>query len=156
MSRLKENELRTIREAKQYLKEGFSEGTNCPCCGQRVKLYKRGVSSGGAMMLINLYHKKDEWTYAGDVVEGVNSGDFYRLQLWDLVAIKPKDESDNSKAGTAMFKITEQGKLFVENKLTIIKYKHVFNGTVWGESGDQVNIIHALNNKFNYIELMRL
>lgn len=30
----------TLEEAKQFLRENWEEGADCPCCTQKVKLWK--------------------------------------------------------------------------------------------------------------------
>lgn len=45
--------------------------------------------------------------------------------------------------------------MFVENKITVAQGVYVYEGVVKAAGGKQVNIKEALDNKFDYEELMK-
>lgn len=148
----------TLREAKDFLRKNWHKGTNCPCCSQKVKLWKYQIHSTMATVLIELYHMTpneyhhhdDLWRIVKDKFnfQAVHCGDFSKLALWGLIEPMPKDYDSNKKA-TGNWKITEKGKMFVENKIKVSKVLFVFNGKIWGEEGE-VYILDTLRKKFDY------
>ena len=92
------NEIKTLEEAKQYLRDNYEKGTNCLCCGQRVQRYKRKLNSSMARMLIrlNILSRNAEWVHLRDIIKGISDtggGDFSKLSYWGLIQEK-KNEDD--------------------------------------------------------------
>ena len=152
-------------EAKQYLRNNFDKGVNCPCCGKLVKLWKYSIHSTMARVLIELHHasQEDEFQHINDLWRNVqvksgiktdHCGDFSKLALWGLIKPKPKDPDEN-KRSSGYWAITKLGRLFVRNLIVVDQYLFMFDGHKFGEQG-KISIIDALKKKFDYNELMLL
>lgn len=151
----------TIAEGKDFLRDGWEKGVDCPCCKQRVQLYPVALSSGMARSLIALYkldkekpgyyhHSKfDVWRlnlgYAG--------GAFAKVRYWGLAVDQP-NEDDPAKRTSGMWAITDKGRAFVEGNLTVPAKVKLFNKKSYGFDGNHINIREALGTKFDYQELM--
>ena len=154
--------METLKEGKEFLRKNWKDGVECPCCTQYVKLWKYQIHSTMALVLIELYkmkegefhHHDDTWRIAKAKynLKAVHCGDFSKLALWGLIEPMPKDPKVNKKA-TGYWRITEKGKLFVNNRTKVSKVLFVFNGQIWGEEGE-VSIVDSLNKKFDYHELI--
>ena len=149
--------MQTITEAKQYLRENWEKGVDCPCCNQLVKLYQRPITGSMVTWLIELYKlsKGGNGVYFHITKIGTDGeGDFAKLQYWGLIAEQEKDPSDTKKRTSGFWTITEKGKNFVEGKITVPSHIKIFNNKQYGFNGSQVYISDCLGNKFNYRELM--
>lgn len=149
----------TIEEAKQHLRKNWEKGTECPCCGQFVKRYKRKLNSSMAEGLIVMYksHKETsdhEWIHVTSFdLNAFRGGDWAKVRYWDLATEKPH-EGDTSKRTSGWWKLTIKGFLFVEKKLTLPKYILLYNDKFLDFEGKNINIEESLGYKFNYQELM--
>ena len=148
-----------LRVVKKYLKDHFHEGVECPACWQNVKLYPRNITSAMAYGLILLVNSgKTEFFHIEDFLKEQNCsssirGDIAKLRhfgLLERLAVKRKDGS--SRAG--YYKVTDKARQFVLGQVTVAKGVSIFNNTVYGYDKEQINIVDALDNKFNYNELM--
>lgn len=147
--------METIKEAKAFLKANYVKGTSCPCCGQNVKLYKRKLNSGMAFVLIHLY-KNDGWLNVKDYLRQNklrNNHDWTLLKYWRLIEEKPLEEKGKTKS-SGVWRITPEGKQFVENKGVTNKHVLIYNTMFRGFSEEYIGISEALGNDFNYQELM--
>lgn len=150
-----EPEFNTLEEAKEFLRDNWEKGTKCPCCGQRVKLYKRALYGTIAADLIRLYHlDQSEFHHIGAITSQNRSGggDFAKLTYWGFVEEAKK--TDPKKRTSGMWKITERGVYFVENRLIVLSHAQIYDGKLLGLTGSPVNIKDVLGEKFNYEELM--
>jgi hypothetical protein len=159
-------DLVTIKEAKQYLRENYrGEDCFCPCCTQRVKLYRRHVYDAMIVGLIALYKLSkgnQNWVHMPTVIREKKlkntGGDFAKLKFWGLTEEKP-NEKDSRKKQSGYWRITQAGIDFVENRTKIKKYLFVFDDKLYNvprkpEEMVEVDIIQALGEDFNYSELM--
>ena len=145
--------MKTIIQAKTHLRENFEEGSDCPCCGQLVKLYKIKFNSNMAIFLISLvntYLKERKPVHFKDCVFG--SRNYPYIAKWNL-AYTEKSE-DTAKRTSGFWIPTKKGVDFVLNKVKVSEYKNIFNNKVLGSSLNEINIKDALGTKFNYEELM--
>lgn len=146
----------TLEEAKQWLREHFQEGATCPCCKQYVKCYHLKVPGTAVRDLINLYRK----THGGRGYLHVNefanlvARSFAKLEFWGL--IESKENEDDKKRTSGMWTLTEKGRQFVRNDITIPKYAYLYNGRLVKFGEEQVGIEEAVGHKFDYQELMGL
>lgn len=153
----------TLKQAKVYLRENFKEGANCPCCGQFVKLYKYAFHSGMARCLILIYnattpHKQtDGFMHVENyfVSIGVKMKGYHgKLKYYKMLEQLPNNDSSKAKSG--IWRITQKGKDFVENKIEVPKRVHLYNDIVVDWSDEQITIKQALGSKFNYAELISI
>ena len=154
----------TIEEAKIYISENVDVGVKCPCCEQFAKVYKRKITSIMVRGLIVLYrydiknqnkfmHKDEIGKYLNDKVK-FGGGDFAKLSYWGM--IEGRDKEDGQKGKTSGYwRITSEGRDFIEGKSPVPKHKYVYDSKVLPrESGEYVTVREALSEKFDYAELM--
>lgn len=158
--------MNSLEEAKEFLRENYEDGAECPCCGQFVKLYGRQVTSSMAYALILVYkyfekHPDEEWLHVKNYLNGLNvpvalkdGGDFAKLQLWGLVKQMEGEREDGSRRN-GYYKITEAGKEFVKGIRTVPTKLYLYNGKVIDIDHTPSTIQMALKKKFNYEELMK-
>ena len=151
--------MKLLTEAKNYIKENFDKGSNCPCCNQFVKQYYFSISSGQIIGLINLYHldKKNPGKYfkireIENYKEGFAGGSFAKTKHWGLA--NDMINEDTGKRTSGLWAITEQGKAFVEGKIKIPLKVKLYNKKAYGFDGVEVSVKTALGKKFDYSELM--
>ena len=61
---------------------------------------------------------------------------------------------EEERENIGYWRITDKGREFVENKIKVPERIILYNGEFHGFDGGDINIIKALNNKFDYDELM--
>lgn len=154
-----ENE-KTLNEAKQFLRENINNGVDCPCCGQMVKLYKRKLTSTMVFCLIQFKKHMDR-----------NGNEFHRyISILDQMKLTPSQRSDWQKlvyfkliepettergnVRSGFYRMTQIGIDFVNHKTRVPEFVNVYDGKVFGFSENKINISKALDQKFNYLELM--
>lgn len=153
----------TIEEAKEYLKQHIKQGVACPVCTQYVKQYTRPLNSSMAYVLVLVYNyfkmkPHDDWLHVENYLNELNTpapvrGDFPKLKYWNLIEDKKSIREDGSNRN-GYYKITEDGKLFVESVTKIYSHAIIFNGKCYGFQGKHIDIREALNNKFSYEEII--
>jgi len=155
--------LQTIREAKVFLRENYGKGTNCPCCNQFVKLYKRSFNTGMAVSLIYIRNITNQrktvgWfniqkEFAGRYKCNANQMDYIQLHRWGMIEPKP-NSLDPTKKDSGLWRITAKGIKFVYGFHTVQQYASVYDNKTIEFTGKFINIEEALKNKFDYKELM--
>lgn len=148
-----------IEEAKQYLRDNWEDGIECPCCHQNVKLYKRKINTGMCLFLIELYklNQQEQKSYfAGDILNNIKSGtkslDYSVMKWWGLI-ISEKNY-DETKKRSGYWILTEKGHNFIDGIISIPEKVLLYNNKRIGFGEDFITIKKALGNKFNYKELM--
>lgn len=144
----------TLEEAKQILRDNWVEGIDCLCCGQMVKKYSRKLTSSMARGLISLYKQSsDQEKYIHiSKIASVNGGEFAQLKRWGL--INDAENPDTTKRVSGLWMITDKGRFFVENEISVPMYCETYNGKTLSFSDETTNIERALGNRFDYTELM--
>lgn len=144
----------TIEEAKQFLKDNWHEGCECPACGQFVKRYPRKLTASMAVGLISLYSQTKHTTAPLHIkkIAHVNGGEFAQLKRWGL--IKDADNTETYKRKSGWWWITNKGVSFVKSEIQVPMYCDTYNGKTLGFSDEMTTIQQALGNKFDYQELI--
>lgn len=150
--------METLQEAKQYLRENWKEGVDCPCCTQFVKFYKRKINSGMTRNLISMYNTlpRGEFFHVQNMFtekKEHNGRNWTLFKYWSIVEENLNDSKIGAKT-SGEWRITEKGILFVENKLQVPKFIKLYNNQSYGFEGEQVGIKECLGEKFSYDELM--
>ena len=148
--------MESIKEGKIYLRQEFAKGTECPCCGQFVKLYKRKLGSVMGRAIIRLYNLGEGYHHVKEIIKGISAtgtNDFSKLKYWQLIKEMPNLE-DLDKKNCGYWKITQKGIEFVKQNIDVPSHVHIYNGKVLGFEDTTTNIIASLGNKFSYKELM--
>jgi hypothetical protein len=133
------------------------KGYTCQCCNQFVKVYTRTFNCNMGLALLHLYHQRDKgFVHLEKSLQEHNyqrCGDASYLRHYRLIEALHEDRKDGSKRN-GYYKITGAGIMFCEMKSTVKKHFLTFNNKCEGFTGEEINIIQALGEKFNYKELM--
>jgi hypothetical protein len=156
------NKLKTLKDAINYFLNNVNNGVECPCCKNYTKQYVRKFNSGMAYGLIKIYiiSKNKDYIHVSNefIKEGISNPiklEYSKLRYWGLLESKEKEKTVNDeKDNIGYWRITDKGRKFVENKIHIKERIKLINGEFHGFDGNDINIIDALKNKFNYNELM--
>ena len=153
-----------ITEAQERLEEAaIGKGTNCPCCGQFVKVYRRNFHTAMAMGLIHLYqahclHGFEDFIHTPSMLNGkgavARGGDFAKLEYWGLIEPQKHERRDGSTR-TGMWRITQLGRDFVEDKMRVPKHIFLYNSQLVGVEHETISIREALGQEFDYGALMQ-
>ena len=147
------NIFKTLAEAKQFLRDNFKTGTECPCCGKYVKAYKRKLNAGMARALIIIYkltnngssiHVQSKFTELG---LRATTMDYGYLEKWSLI---------EQKGSNGYWRITQRGKEFVEDDIDLPDHCLVYNSKVYKWSQNHINIETALTEEFDLEEIMKI
>jgi len=138
----------------QHLRQ--EKGTNCPCCGQYSKEYKRRLNSSIAACLVVLSKMDhDAFHHVSEVLRAREMNtigrDFALLKHWGLV--EEKINMDTGKRSSGMWKITESGVQFALGELKVPRQVFLYNGQVTGRSFEETTVFEALGDRFNFSEL---
>jgi len=153
---------KTLIDAKNELKTKLREGklVTCPCCNQKAKIYRRKISSNVAYGLIVLAKKYygefhlEKTLIELDLLKIVRS-DFPKLRYWGLIiALEGIREDGSSRNG--FYSITEQGRVFIQGKISLPKYMCIYNNKAFKSTGGFVSIKDCLGEKYDYNETMSL
>jgi hypothetical protein len=148
-----------LTEAQDWVTKNRGEGCVCPCCGQIAKIYKRKLNNGMALELIALYKlsmaEQDTEYFHHTKFAKLTCGEISKLVYWGLTEEKPKSTEDNSIKTSGYWKITPNGKLFVENELSVQSHVYLYDAKLLGFSDERITIIESLGKKFSYSELMQ-
>jgi len=152
----------TLQVAKKELMATLKEGSDCPCCGQYARMYKRKLNSIMAIGLINLtkeYKKTNKFVHVHDIRLGdrdvrAMGGQFAGLKFWGL--IEEQINEDTQKRCSGMWRPTKKGIDFVYKKIKVPEFIWVFNNKEYERAQTEtVDIKDSLGTKFNYEDLMR-
>ena len=151
-----------LTRAQQYVTSARDtiKGTNCPCCGQKCKTYRRTITSTMAVWLIALvrryevepryYSTSEDWSLA--INKG--TGDVAKLRYWGVTLARPHEKKDTIRRTSGLWMPTRDGILWAHGKISIVSHVLVFNNKVLEPSGELLTIGEALGTKFDYQKLM--
>lgn len=136
-----------------------SEGIDCPCCGQKVQLYRRPLNSEMARWLIvltRLHLAADRgWVNVKDgPLKATRGGDYGKLLHWGLIEQRPN--TDPKKRTSGFWRPTQKGVQFAKNELSVPSHVYIYNNQARGFSDTAVTIVDALGVKFSYPELLQM
>lgn len=149
----------TLAQAREWLLDRIMDGASCPCCGQMAKIYARSIYAKMAVHLIKLYrltklHQDRQFFHVTEFVDTIGN-DTVKTVHWDLIEEMPKTKDMKSKKTSGFWRLTEKGKLFVENKIQLPEKALIYNANFLGfEEGKMVSIIDCLGEGFDYYRLM--
>lgn len=130
--------MKTLNEAKRYVASNIMEGCHCPCCGQNAKLYKQKLTKQMVEGLVLLKRIAGTKPFPGDYIhtpsEFLKNGmsaterNLARLRHWGLV----------ESAAPGMWRLTEDGKLFLHGAIPMPHMVYLFNGKCHGADSSAV------------------
>jgi hypothetical protein len=113
------------------------------------------------LLLMYDFYKKEgslrKWLKVESYLKGLPSvptglrGDFPKLRYWGLVVQK---EGEIEGVKTGLYRLTEKGVNFCENRIKVSRVAFVHNKVVKSFSEEQISIIDALDDRFSYRELI--
>jgi len=143
----------SLEGAKEWLRARVEVGADCPCCTQLAKVYSRKINSGMAHALIQMYkHAGTEWFYLPNITSRWQGRDEAGLRYWGLIEEMQERRDDGGRAG--WWRLTKLGEEFVKRAIRVPKYARIYDGRCLSLSGEEITIVDALGDKFNYHELM--
>ena len=148
--------IETIEQGKIHVQQGLSDGVTCPCCQQHCQKYDRHLYSDPVAALCRLYRltggEPGIFKHMRDIgTPKTGGGDFSKLRHWGLISAAPKELHNNPKTKTSgMWALTEKGRLFVDGAILLPRKCMVFNNHNYGFIGDQISVLDALKEDFDY------
>jgi hypothetical protein len=157
-----------LGEVRDWLRIQVKGGdaVECPCCAQNCKIYRRSLPNATARVMIVLW-RRDEgrgYTFLPDMLDALgmtslkgtpHQGGYGVIgHHWNLMEHKPGKRPDKSPRN-GYWRLTDLGRDFVQEKITVQKYAHVYAGRCLKLSGPPWSIRDALGSKFRYDDLMR-
>lgn len=134
-----------LGKVKEWLRERVKKGETCPCCGQRVQVYKRKLNKTMVRTLALLAVEQKKQTSPGylhaPTVLKEHAGyarEVGKLAYWDFVVEGPSKRGDGGHAG--MWQVTSNGFAFLRGELEVKRYVKVYDGRKLGSEGTFVNI----------------
>lgn len=135
------------------------KGTECPCCGRLVKVYRRKLHTEMAAFLCRLVrHYQSERRYYSTremcpaLTKASTDGSY--LTHWGLVRREPSRSENESGGRAGLYAPTEMGIEFVHRRCTVPARVHLLCGEVVGWGNEHISIEKALGDKFDYHQLM--
>jgi hypothetical protein len=149
--------METISEAKKYLRDNFNKGCSCPVCGQFVKLYKRKLNSGMAVILIFMSKYGKDFVHVKEFLREKkmkNGHDWTLLRYWGFIQERSPLIGDENTKNSGFWRITPEGLAFVSNRVKTKKHILIYNQKFQGFSNEDITIEDALGDDFDYYELI--
>jgi hypothetical protein len=151
----------SLAEARELVAREQENGIICPCCGRRVKVYKRrlyGAQVEVLMLMYDYFTSHEGWLHVPSYLNGrgvkARGGDWAKMKHWSLIVSSLEVRKDGSdRAGR--WRITERGCQFVERQIAVPAYYLSDKNRVVGWADQQVYIDQIASKRFNYAELMR-
>jgi hypothetical protein len=154
----------SLGEVKDFLRENYEKGCECPACGRVVELRRRGLNSSMAYAVMimyrlmmnssdpNKYFKMNE-EIAKLKIPSSNI-EYSKLAYWKLAEQNPVNENKKTKT-SGYWRLTQKGIQFALSQISVPKYVYVYNNQVRKISEERIDIKAALENKFDYSEFIR-
>ena len=147
----------SVASAREHLfkRKAWDSGSECPCCDQFVKLYRRKIYSTMGACLVWMFANYDRgaWVEVGSSPSWLRHfRDHDKLAAWGL--IEPDQEQGTEKRTSGRWRVTDRGLLFVRGQVSVPSAGLFYNGRCFGLEGEPVRIGDVLGVKFNYGELM--
>lgn len=146
-----------LPELKEWLSVRLEEGITCPCCGQHAQTYKRRISKA---MVSTMGHMLTAQTTPGYEAREKSDG-----RVWVHLSKIPQQSRDTATCAyfgliqeathhRGLWRVTEEGRLFLIGVGRVFKYAHVFNGRVLTLSGPQLSV-YEVAPRFDLVELTK-
>lgn len=141
-----------VKQVVEFV-ENFRRGDFCPTCGVKTVEWKKRLISTAIASLIRLVA-----VYSGNPIHHdkftvlKKDRNFSQLVNWELVM--PGLNEDCAKRSAGEWSPTQKGIDFVRKKITIPTYIVTWNNMFIRFEGPPINVEDALNDRFNYEELL--
>ena len=127
----------TLGEAKAHLMANIDAGTPCPCCNQRVQLYRRRLRANHARFLVDLVRlstPEEPWVHYRRCF--FRGRDYNFLPDFGLAETGP--------TGSGLWRPTQLGVSFVTDDARVPAWVGIYNNTLISRSEETVTIHHCL------------
>lgn len=146
-----------LSDARERFFEGAAtrEGIKCPCCDRFGKIWVRPLNASHARALIWMYQRNDQDFHHVQREAGrgmLTSNSHGWMRHWGLVERMP-NKDDPSKHQSGWYRITEVGRAFVEDRMTMNSHVITYDDNCWGWRDEQVSMSDILRRPFHYTEL---
>lgn len=153
-----------LGQVRNWLRLKAEKGEECPCCKQRVQVYKRKLNKTMVRTLALLAVKQNKQSGPSYIRPGYihaptvlkeHAGyarEVGKLAYWGFVEEGESQTGDGRHAG--MWRVTERGYAFLRGQLAVARYVKVYNGRKLGEEGGMVNI-RDVAVEFDLVELLK-
>ena len=138
-----------VLKLRDWLKEHFKSGAECPVCRRLVHCYKRKLTVSIVRQLVKLYKKGGGW-HNKDSWADTNISVYAHPRQWGLIEKKISDSEKKKSSG--MWRITQKGIDFVEGRIAIPDAIFVYLNEVQGVSETRVKIAEVIEN-FDYSKI---
>lgn len=166
------NENITISEAKASMRPLLRKGVVCPCCDRHTQMYARQITSsmGYGLVILNSYDYSfnnseamkrlclnSDWIHVESFFKQIPNipssirSDIPKLRFWGLIEPRMNEKGDcNPNSG--YYRITQQGKDFVNGKVKVMSHVLIYNNKMYGfpPEAKEISIEQAIKNKFDY------
>lgn len=148
----------TLKEARDLVRRERHEpeGTICPCCDKRVKVYRRKFHKEMAKAIRALARDPDRdfrHLFRFLVVRNISHSDGPALQLWGLIESSGEERDDgNPRAG--FYRITKKGLDLAAGRIEIPRSVLTYNDAILEFGEEKIGIREALGDAFDYDEMM--
>jgi hypothetical protein len=147
-----------LKQARAFVEQNKEKGVTCPCCDQYARTYKRKINATMIRSLIWIIRRSQEtdegWVdVPRDAPKWVTrTNQHTTLKWWGMLERKSNDDSTKKHSG--IWRPTPVGIQFVHGQRAVPEYVLHYNNTIVGWSDTQTDIREALQNKFDYQEMM--
>lgn len=152
-----------LEDVIEFVEENRKKGVECPCCSQYAKEYKRPVNLTMVETLQafaayigdgdrSVYHNAVDVSNQCEIPRLKRNGfggDFAKFVHYGILEQMPAERGKNSRH----WRIGSEGWLFLEGKLAIPKFHHIYDNRLLGLSGPNM-FIHEFKNRFDFREVM--
>lgn len=154
---------RLLKDAQDNLRKDFSQGKggHCENCGQTTKKWEHSLDSAMSQALLDFYKfdRKNPgvWATVPDIFVHYDTrqgGKYAKLRHWGLIEER-EGTNDQGNPNLGDWRITSEGRLFVEKKALVPKYVVIFDNTVVEQFGEPISFTDAIGTKFNYQDLFK-
>lgn len=142
-----------------------SPGVICPCCQQVAARRQRKLhhSMAAALILLVRFFREnpgERWVHAERYfkqypqIPSALRGDLAKMTHWGLLEACPEDDdAEHNRSGK--YRVTRRGFLFADGRIRVPQSGQSFNNDMVIElDSPEITIFDALNDMFNYWELM--
>lgn len=141
----------SVLDARRWLKSVYRKGADCPCCGQRVQLYRRSLNRAMVRALTDIYRAAGrDWVRIADIVG--KRADEAKLVHWGLLEEQYGRREDGGRKGT--WRVTEKGERFLRGEISVPRYVLLYNSKFRDFEGPDITVTKVLSD-FNLRELLR-
>jgi len=153
-----------IAACREYVHQHAKAGLDCPCCGTRMKIYKRRLNDGMARALTAIaelskeHADVDGWLPVGKKSEIMPASVALQLHHWEYPKLKFFGLLESMPAPAAnkdgLWRVTPHGVAFLAGKVPARAYVRELKGKVMRISKRRVYLSDVLKTPFDFDDLM--